>query len=935
MTGRIALAARTHLSWPAVALVGLLSLLLAAALTQGLRALDGVFSSAPAVSSAAPSVQRSSLPAAARASISATIGAGELAYHFDATRGGARAGNPAQRLSVGVSQAGVRIERAGLDLGLSLRALGYASTLQPLSNTQPSVAANRVDYVHSAVDEWYVNGPFGLEQGFTLTHAPASAAPTPSAPLTLAIALAGNARAALARGGQSVTFTAADGSVLRYAGLSARDASGRALHSWLTLGSRELLLHVDARDARFPLRIDPELAAPEARLVPTTEEPEEGDEAGLSVALSADGNTALVGAPGGKLSIGAVWVFTRSAGKWQELQKLEAPEIEGGADVCAEASTGSGEEGEECRFGRAVALSGNGQEALIGAPLANSQGGAAWIYTRSGSTFKAAAELTSPQPSPQGHFGRSVALSESGETALVGAPGELKFQGRAWVFSGSGASWAVDAPLAGAGEQGSGRFGRSVALAGDGETALVGAPADDNLIGAAWVFQRAGVEWQEQGPKLIPVGEEISEAHFGHSLALSANGSTAVVGANEYRGGLGAIWTYSRTGTSWSELGPMIEGGSQAGTAEGGEEGKEKTSEVSESPEEFGSSVALSAAGNGLIVGAANYKDYRGAAWLYELSSSTWGSPLRRLEREAGRVHKARFGYSVAMSANGETELVGGPTETGKGGAAWVFGHAPIVESIEPNSGTTAGGTEVTIVGWNLTAATAVRFGATAAPAFALNPGEHSLTAEAPPGKVGTVDITVETPLGISAVSEKDQFSYVPPSHKSGKGGGGGSGGGGGGPQPGNAPENPPSTGIPMQVGTEAVLALGPVSSPACGASLLSKNIAVQANDHALFKLLGTGTGKCAGKLRLRVEIKLANKHLKLKTIGVAVFAIAAGKRVSVSVKLGAVGRALLRTGHGRLTGNLLLVKQSPLPFVSRTASVRLALQRPKPKHKL
>ncbi len=88
------------------------------------------------------------------------------------------------------------------------------------------------------------------------------------------------------------------------------------------------------------------------------------------------------------------------------------------------------------------------------------------------------------------------------------------------------------------------------------------------------------------------------------------------------------------------------------------------------------------------------------------------------------------------------------------------------------------------------------------------------------------------------------------------------------------------------------MLAFGPTAS-VCGASLLSKHIAVQPHNRALFKLVGTGAGKCAGKLRLRVKIKLGGGRFKLKTIGTAVFSIAAGKRVSVIVKLNAAGRAV------------------------------------------
>jgi hypothetical protein len=83
----------------------------------------------------------------------------------------------------------------------------------------------------------------------------------------------------------------------------------------------------------------------------------------------------------------------------------------------------------------------------------------------------------------------------------------------------------------------------------------------------------------------------------------------------------------------------------------------------------------------------------------------------------------------------------------------------PTVSAIAPNEGPRAGGTSVTITGTELTGASAVKFGATAAASFSVN-SESSITAVSPPG-TGTVDVTVTTPGGTSATSSADQFTYV------------------------------------------------------------------------------------------------------------------------------------------------------------------------------
>jgi hypothetical protein len=92
-------------------------------------------------------------------------------------------------------------------------------------------------------------------------------------------------------------------------------------------------------------------------------------------------------------------------------------------------------------------------------------------------------------------------------------------------------------------------------------------------------------------------------------------------------------------------------------------------------------------------------------------------------------------------------------------------GTVPTVTGVSPNSGPTAGGTTVIVIGTNFTAATSVMFGGTAAPTFSVNQGPVPaagtvITATSPPG-AGTVDVTVVAPGGTSTTSAADQFNYT------------------------------------------------------------------------------------------------------------------------------------------------------------------------------
>ena len=88
------------------------------------------------------------------------------------------------------------------------------------------------------------------------------------------------------------------------------------------------------------------------------------------------------------------------------------------------------------------------------------------------------------------HQGYSVSISADGNTALVGGYGDNQNAGAAWIWRRSGSIWTqLSAKLAGSGAVGPSVYqGYSVALSGDGQTAIVGGLQDNSSVGAAWVF---------------------------------------------------------------------------------------------------------------------------------------------------------------------------------------------------------------------------------------------------------------------------------------------------------------------------------------------------------------------------------------------------------------------------------------------------------------
>ena len=447
---------------------------------------------------------------------------------------------------------------------------------------------------------------------------------------------------------------------------------------------------------------------------------------GYSVALSSDGRTALVGGPVDSTNYGAAWVFVREGGVWvQQGPKLRPPH-----------------EGGVASFGTAVALSGDGNTAVIGAHNEGLGAGAVYVFVREGSTWHEAQKLEPSGRTSRAEFGWSVAVSRDGQTAFVGAPQQGTNEGAVWVYRRSGEVWEEQAHLD-AGEPGAeDRFGVSVALSADGSTALTGGWGAGETDGRAWAFTREGSIWTQQGPPLAP-SDPTGHSTFGWAVALSDDGNTGLIsGINDHFNG-GSAWIFAREAGAWMQHGAKLQ--------------------AAEPRQDEGFQVAL--AGNGtsaLLGGLANNRVAE--AWSFVPLGGEWmeEGPLAPLD-ETG---KGEFGIGVALSDSGQTALIGGPSDDNNVGAAWLFerpqGPTPTVTKIAPKTGPSSGGTVVTITGRNLNEATGVRFGSTYATSIEqLTP--TSLTATAPAGTSATASVTVITGGGVSPVVAKAGFKYGQP----------------------------------------------------------------------------------------------------------------------------------------------------------------------------
>src|ERR1700723_1563614 len=176
------------------------------------------------------------VPDAAAALISGVLGAQGPAYRIASSSGelAARSGALTERFG----QAGVMLRFGPDRLGLGLLGWGRADRVQRPGVASPSAVRNRVTYRYPGGEQWFANGPLGLEQGFTITRAPVG-----EGPLRLALGVSGNVSVS-GRGAAALTLSDSAGVRLTYSGLTAFDAAGRRLRATLAASGQRITISV-------------------------------------------------------------------------------------------------------------------------------------------------------------------------------------------------------------------------------------------------------------------------------------------------------------------------------------------------------------------------------------------------------------------------------------------------------------------------------------------------------------------------------------------------------------------------------------------------------------------------------------------------------------------------------------------------------------------
>lgn len=301
------------------------------------------------------------------------------------------------------------------------------------------------------------------------------------------------------------------------------------------------------------------------------------------------------------------------------------------------------------QFGSAVAVSGNGEVAVVGAPGNDNGEGTAYVFTKARTGWNQVAELTASDGAPGDAFGNAVALSRTGSTIVIGAVIHNNVAGSAYVFTRSGDSWTQSTELAPSSEStGAALFGVAVSISSDGSSVLVGAQGQ-GLGGAAYFFSDQGGGWTQT--QVVTASDVGAYDAFGSYVALSGDGSTAVIGSPEHVPS-GAAYVFVDSNDGWTQTDELT--ASDSGAFLG-----------------FGNRFAVSRTGSVIAVGAVAHNQNTGMTYVFTGSPGSYTQTTELTAKDS--VPGDFFGSSVSMSHNGSVLAISADQKNVNTGAEYVF----------------------------------------------------------------------------------------------------------------------------------------------------------------------------------------------------------------------------------------------------------------------
>jgi len=369
---------------------------------------------------------------------------------------------------------------------------------------------------------------------------------------------------------------------------------------------------------------------------------------GQSVAISNDGQTAVIGSYGNR----NVYIYKKNGRYWFYEATIS------GLSTYIEFSRHS------------IGISRDGSRIVVGSRAYSSYTGIVLIYDRPGggiwtSTSAAAATILASDGAAGDAFGYDVAISGNGNVVVAGAYGdddEGANAGAAYVIYWNGSIWdqyKIVEPDTVAGDT----FGHGVSVSGDGSIVVVGA----YISAKTYIYTRSGNEWTlQQGPLT-----ENADSYFGVDLCISDDGNRIIVGASRYANSSGEayIYTFSESSSSWTPYEARL------------------TPPIQTSNQFFGRIVGISGDGNIAICGAYGVNTNEGVAYVFQRSGTTWSLIHTLSPGDDGNANDW-FGFGVSLSGDGNDILVGSSqydNSASNTGRAFFYNRTPIYNKLNIN----------------------------------------------------------------------------------------------------------------------------------------------------------------------------------------------------------------------------------------------------------
>ena len=326
------------------------------------------------------------------------------------------------------------------------------------------------------------------------------------------------------------------------------------------------------------------------------------------------------------------------------------------------------------RFGSSVSINSDGTYLLVGAATKNSGVGTAYVFTRSGSTWTQQAEIPSPTATAD-LFGLRSAINSTGDLVAIcaqnnpGAGAAYTQSGAVHVYSRSGSTWTLQQTLRASDENTYWRFGRSAKFNSDGTYIIIGAPMSSTGTGngAAYIFTRSGSTWTQQA-KITASDAEVDD-YFGTSVSINSDATYAICGAEyEDTGGnnAGAAYVFTRSGSTWTQQQKIVSSDIQGGDL-------------------FGGGVSMNSDASYVVVAAIGEDDdgtfsNPGAVYVFSRSGSTWTEVKKLTASDLQGNDLLGNNSAIDISGDGKYVIAGTNGEDGGAGdplpgagAAYIF----------------------------------------------------------------------------------------------------------------------------------------------------------------------------------------------------------------------------------------------------------------------